>query len=126
VFAAEVEAVTEVGVEAVVSAEVGAAHSVAAEVEGTYLVAVEVSASTQEQCCIVGVVLLASEVSDSLSCVSHLLNAFCGYATFVVGAENVNGDLVHLMGKCGIVVPQEPRPLLLCAASPSCSERACG
>lgn len=124
--AAEAEAATATEVEPVVSAEVGAAHLVVVEVEDEYLVAVEASASAQERCCIVPEVLLASEVVDSLSCVSHPLNVFCDYATSVVGAENVSGDLVHLMGRCDIVVPREPRPLLLCVASPSCSGRVCG
>jgi hypothetical protein len=124
VSAAEAEVATEV--EPVVSAEVGAAHSVVVEVEDEYLVAVEASASVQERCCIVPDVLMASEVVDSLSCISHPLNVFCDYATSVVDAENVSGDLDHLTGRCDIAVPRETQPLLLCVASPSCSERVCG
>lgn len=112
-------------VEAAVSAAVEQAHSVVAKVEDGCLVAEGAFAQAQACCCIVAVLLLVSVASDSPSCISHLLNAFCDYATVFVGDEIVSGDLFHLMGKCGIVVPRERQPLLLCAASPSCSDCVC-
>lgn len=124
-LAAEAGPATEVGIEAAVSAEVEAAHSVVVKVEDVCLVAGEVSASAQRRYCIVAVVRLASVALDSLSCTSHPKNVFCDYAIVAVGVANVSGDLVRLTGRCDIAVLPKRRLLLLCAASPSCSARAC-
>jgi len=117
--------VVAVVVGAAVSVVVEEAHSVVAKVEDGCLVAEEAFAQAQACCCTVAVLQLASVASDSPSCISHLLNAFYDYATVFVGDEIVSGGLFHLMGKCGTVVPRERQPLLLCAASPSCSDCVC-